>query len=479
MRTRSALSAAVIVSLLAGAVGARDDARRDQGFAVRMVKLGGFPGDPSILEHVKYCRELGFNALWVYGQEAGVWAKDRATVGPSLYPAFLDLTRWCRRHGMDVWVSINPVAESSGKFVFSEPEDQQRVLAFASLLREKADVRRIVVSFDDQPSGNRELADVFRYGDSAAPAHLELVARLAAELPKDVGLWLCAAAYCDAHLADGAGPYAKAFLAGLAALPPGVGIVWTGPKVVSPTITRADLLGAKTRLGGRPLLLYDNFPAYDDDVGDAMAMSLASLGGRDAGIRDVVAAYLATLSIPPAGARLTLLTIAEYLRDPEAYDSDAAAARAIKRLAGRDKEAATALGTQQIEWGGFLGRNYFPRDAINPELTARRLDDPAFVDSFTWTVARYPGRMAAIGRIADEPFRKEVLRMMRRRLAIARAVPLTIEYLERVRTRRADPAQTLAKIDAERRSWQGDPDAHRELELFLAAAGVPGAGGVR
>jgi len=43
------------------------------------------------------------------------------------------------------------------------------------------------------------VADIDRYGRSAAPAHLDLVRRVAARLPAGMGLWLCAAAYCDAR----------------------------------------------------------------------------------------------------------------------------------------------------------------------------------------------------------------------------------------------------------------------------------------
>jgi hypothetical protein len=449
-------------------------ARPEQGVAVRMVKLSGDPADARSLDHVRFCRKQGFNALWVYSHEVGVWTKERAPQGPTLNPSFLRLARWCRRHGMDLWVSLNPTVDSAGTFVFSDPDGERRLLAFATLLRKEAGVRRIVLSFDDLPTELRELADIFRYGLSTAPAHLDFVRRVSSSLPSDVALWMCASAYCDAHLGDGQGRYSKAFLAGLPALPREVGIVWTGPKALSPSITRADLEATRARLGGRRLLLYDNFPVNDDDRGDAMALILGALRNRDAGIRDVISAYLACPEIPLAGSRLSLLTTAEYLRDPTDYDPDAAAARAIARLAGRDPEARNALATQQLEWGGFIeGRNYWPRDAMNPELTASRLRDPAFVDSFTWTVERYPGRMAALERAADAAFRDDLLRVMRRRLAIAQAVPPTIDYLARVRAGRPDADEVLTVIADLRRSWADDTDAARVLDLFLSDAGVP------
>jgi hypothetical protein len=379
---------------------------------------------------------------------------------------------------MDLWVSINPVDETQGRFVFSDPDGERRLLAFVTLLQKKAGVRRIVLSFDDQPMTLHELSDIFRYGASSAPAHLDLTRRLASSLPGDVALWLCAAAYCDSNLGDGNGPYSKPFLAGLPSLPPEIGIVWTGPTVVSPTITRADLEATRARLDGRKLLLYDNFPVNDNGPDDTMALILGALRGREAGIRELVAAYLACPERPLASSRLSLLTTAEFLQDPAGYDPDAAAARAVARLAGRNPQAANALETQQLEWGGFVGSlNYWPREDANPLLAANRLYDPAFVESFTWTVARYPGRIAALEQAADAPFRDDLIRIMRRRLAIGRVMPLTVEYFARLRARRPDAQDVLARIADERRSWDGDPDAARILDLFLVAAQVPVIGG--
>ena len=451
-------------------------ARSETGFAVRMVKLAGDPADRATLDQVRFCRKQGFNALWVYSHEAGAWTKERAPGGPTLDPGFLRLARWCRWHRMDLWVSINPPADTAERFVFSDPDDERRLVAFVTLLRKKAGVRRVVLSFDDQPRELRELSDIFRYGLSTAPAHLDLVRRLAAALPPDIALWLCASAYCDAHLGEGEGLYSKPFLAGLAALPAGIGIVWTGPKVLSPTVTRSDLQATRARLGGRPLLLYDNFPINDDE-GDTMALILGALRGRDPGIRDVVAAYLACPEHPLAGSRLSLLTTADFLRDPEGYDPDAAAGRAIAKLSGPNPDAATALTTQQLEWGGFIeGRNYWPRDEMNPVVAAHRLKDPAFVESFTWTAARYPDRMAALAGLADVAFRDDLLKVMRRRLVIARAVPLTVDYLARVRAGRADADAALAPIVELRHASDDDPDAAHILDLFLAEAEVPMSG---
>jgi hypothetical protein len=470
MRRAIAGPAAVLVAVTASLA---------SGLPVRMVKLSGAPGRPEATEQLEFSRGLGFNALWVYGYQAGAWTRERAPRGPSVDPEFVTLARWCAAHGIELWVSINPVADSKG-IVFSEPGVERRAVSFFRKLRAEAGVRHVVVSFDDQPAQLEDLGDIFRYGASAAPAHLDFVRRVAAGLPDDADLWLCSAAYCDAHLGNGGGPYAKALLAGLPSIPSRIGIVWTGPEVVSKAITSEGMKATRARLGGRRLLLYDNFPTNDDGDRDAMALILGALRSREAGLRDVVDAYLACPGTPAAGSRLSLMTIADWLRDPEGYDPDAAAARAIARLAGADPAALRALTTQQLEWGGFIGgRNYWPRDEMNPSAAGARLNDPAFVDSFTWTADRYPERIMALWGLADHVFRDELLIRMRRRLAVAQAMPLAVDYLALMRARRPEAGEVLARIYAVRSRWTGDADALRVLDVFLAAVRIPPAEGPR
>jgi hypothetical protein len=429
-----------------------------------MVKLGGDPGDARVIAHVDFARSIGFNALWVYAAEAGRWTDGHVR----LTSDFKRLALRSRERGLSLCVSINPVADAHGRFVFSHAEGEDRIVRFASLL-ERAGVSDFVLSFDDQPTVLSELSDVDRYGRSAAPAHLDLVRRVASRLPPGMRLWLCASAYCDAHIGEGTGPYAKPFLEGLASLPSSVGIIWTGPQVVSVTITRAQIDAARARLGGRPMLLYDNFPMSDETPPNAFAMALIPLSGREPEIAGALAGYLACPTPQLGASRFSLLTIADFLRDPGRYEPKLARDKALTRLLGPNAPADTrfALDTQQIEWGQF------PRDPTSPISTAGRLHDPAFVDSFTWTAARYPGRIKALETLDDVPTREDLLRAMRRRLAVARALPLAIEYLARKDAGRADASEVLARLNAERAMWSSHREAAGALESFLNAAGIP------
>lgn len=440
-------------------------------FPVRMVKSGAMPGDQALLPHLRASSALGFNAVWFHGHQAGRWSPAAAPDGPRLDPKFLDVVSRSRDLGLRPWVSINPVAETGGAFVFTSREHRRRLLGFVRLLRREAGIRDFVLAFDDQPTTLKELRDVFRFGASAAPAHLDLARALRRALPRRATLWLAAAAYCDAHLGDGTGRYSAPFLAGLAELPERIGIVWTGPTVISPHIDRGEIERVRERLGGRPILLYDNYPVNDGGTRDALALILGPLRNRAPDLHEVVDVYLACPMAQLGASRLPLATIADYLADPASYDPEESWKRALERLAGDDVDARRALRVQAIEWGGWIGtRNYLPRDIDNPAIVARRLDDPAYTALFSWTVKRYPGRMRGLEGLADVAFRDDLLEMMARRLAVARAVPVVLELRRRAAEDRDDTGAMLDVLARQRGEAKGE-SAQAALDAFLDAAG--------
>jgi hypothetical protein len=441
-------------------------------FPWRAFKLWGSPADPAVREHAEFCSRLGFNAIWIYSYEAGRWDPVSAPRGPFLDPAFVDLAAWCRTRGVRLLVSVNPLSDTGGRFVFHARDGERRIRRFFRLLR-RAGVRDFVLSFDDLPVDLRDLGDIVRYGRSTAPAHLDLARRIERRLRGGERLWLCATTYCDAQLAAGRGPYAAAFLAGLPSLPVRVGLVWTGSAPISPAIVADGIRAARERLGGREILLYDNFAAIEGGY-DAIAAYLGPLRDRDPRLPEEVAVYMACPLYGPGASRLSMLTVADWLSSPTGYDADASWRRAIARLAGSDREAAEALRVQALEWRGWdSGRRFRPWDPVDPEEAAETLDDPALAAEWTWTVERYPARMAALSRLEDAPFRESLLDLMARRLAIARAVPPSIEYRARKRAGREDLAPLLQELRRQRAEIAGKPSVLRALDRFLEEAGIP------
>lgn len=109
-------------------------------------------------------------------------------------------------------------------------------------------VRHLGIAFDDVPPGGAELG----------ATHAGAVAAAVAALPQDI-LWSsCPVDYS----ASQATSYLSAFVAGL---PEPVLLMWTGPGIVAPTITSADVMKLTDDLGLAPsrVVLADNFPVND------------------------------------------------------------------------------------------------------------------------------------------------------------------------------------------------------------------------
>ncbi len=476
---RSARRTGILLSIalsLAGSVGpSRADERPSApAFPVRIVKIGGAPGAPETRAHLEFAASAGFNAVWVYSHDVGRWSAQGAPEGPYLDPAFVELARWCGGRGLRLFVSVNPIADSGGSFVFDDPEGARRIRGFFRLLRRTCGIRDFVLSFDDQERELRDPADIARFGKSAAAAHLSLARRVLRRTGRDGSVWLCAAAYSDWHLVDRRyAAYSLPFLAGLAELPARIGLVWTGPDTISESITRADVVAVRSKLGGRRILLYDNYPVNDDASGQALALILGPLRQRDPLLREVISAYLACPMTQLAASRLPLLTTADFLRDPDRYDPDESWARAIQRLAGDDPVALDAVKTQAMEWGGWVETmNYHPAEDSDPRALAEELDNPGLMATWGYTLRRYPERMQGIARATDEPFRNDVLAAMARRYAVSRVLPAVLQ----LRARRPPEGRTAAdlvdEIRRERASFQNDPNAAGALDAFLDAAGL-------
>jgi hyaluronoglucosaminidase len=141
-----------------------------------------------------------------------------------------------------------------------------------------------------------------------------------AQLPSSVRLLLVPTDYTSTT----ATPYLDELAAGL---PPDVGVAWTGPTVVCDRITVADALDRAAVLGGRPPVIWDNYPCNDTLMADQLF--LGPLRGRDPGLVDASSGYLANPLTQPRASLLPLTSTAAYLSgsDPDAAWSDEADAR--------------------------------------------------------------------------------------------------------------------------------------------------------
>lgn len=445
----------------------------DSPFGLRIVQAGGPIGDDAVRRHLEFSLSAGFNAVWFTGDQAGAWTEEQAPRRPELEDEFVELARGYVDRGIRPFVVVYPVAAMRGRFVFGDPDTSRRLGKFLRQLQRKARVRDVVVSFRGAPLRMEELSDLVEFGRTTARAHVDLVARLLHGPAPGTRLWLEPAVADDARLDDSGIAYSAALRDALRGLDPSVGIVWNGPQAASTSVAASDLARTRAKLGGRRLILEDRFPANQAGGRLALALVLGPLRHRDPEIASQVAGYLACPMNELGASRLSLMTVADFLRDPVGYDADTSEQRAVAGLAGGNSGALDALRTQVLEWGGWIGeRNYHTALTDNPEVAARALRDPAVVASWSWVTRRYPLRMSRLEQLADTTFRDDLLEVMARRLAVARAVPIVRELRARYGAGRSDVGSLVIQLRRERERAAEHGSAVLALDRFLAAAGL-------
>ena len=420
-------------------------------FDLRVVQLPG-PLDRADLEqHLAYLSALDFNAVWVQAHQI---AANPLGDPPEFNPAAQILAKACAERGMRVIVSVAPAVLVTERHAFSDDVVIEGLRRFARHLRRELRVSDLVLSFEDAPPKLTEIRDVLAYGRNAAAAHVDLAARLRSGLGRRTRLWFQPAGLFT-------GP-----------LPSSVGLIWQGSGAPARRVEAAEFDRLRVATGKRPTLLRDRYPANQAGPRMPLSHNLGPLRDRDAGLASRLTGHVSVAMEDWGASRLTLATAAEWLRDPARYQAKPAWEKAMKALAGDNVEALEALRTQALEWGGPIGGlNHHTAWTDNPAEAGGVLRDPALAARWKWTLTRYPDRMAAISGLADEPFRIELLEVMARRLAIARAIPTTREILARQSAGRSDLAGLIAELNR-LRGGTTPRSARQALERFLAVAGL-------
>src|SRR5262249_27768807 len=117
-----------------------------------------------------------------------------------------------------------------------------------------------------------------------------------------------------------------------AGVDPRVDLVWTGTKVVSPSIT-VDQAREWGQLLGRKPVIWDNFPVND---GIPWRLNLGPMRGRDAKLPDAVAGLFSNPMNQANASMIPLQTVADYLWNSVQYDPQASFRRALRDQYGDD-----------------------------------------------------------------------------------------------------------------------------------------------
>ena len=320
--------------------------------------IEGFYGPPwsheERLDVIAFCGRHGLNT-WVHAPKDDPYHRRRWR---DPYPdAELDrlaeLAAHAARHGVDFAWAIAP-----GLSIRHEDEDERRALAAKCAQVRDAGVHSFELLWDD-------------LDESPPPpeAQAELSNRFREEVLGGGRLVVCPQGYAGTERT----PYREAFGAALEAE---VVVYWTGPAVVSTSITRPELDEAVEAFG-HDLLLWDNYPVNDFAP---ERLFLGPLQGRDAALADGrLEGIVANGMLQAVPSKLPLATVAAYAADPAGYDAVRAFETALREHGAEVVEALRAL-------------------ARSPADVERPGDLAALVDALA------PGVDAATGVALVEPF---------------------------------------------------------------------------
>ena len=197
-------------------------------------------------------------------------------------------------------------------------------------------VKTFAVLFDDIPSRLAHSSDRRNFNNSLAAAEGTWLARLIAAQPpawKDVEWWLCPSYYTEDPLLERVfGRFEPRFLETLAqCLPAGIPCFWTGPSVVSRTISLAHVRRIAKAVQ-RPLLLWDNYPVNDLSMSDQL--HIGPLQGRDPLLPQIVRGYFNNPLLQAELSLIPLATCFDYAAAPLRYEPESAWERIIRQRFG-------------------------------------------------------------------------------------------------------------------------------------------------
>jgi len=188
------------------------------------------------------------------------------------------------------------------------------------------DIEYVGLFLDDIPLTFKYLEDKNRF-NSLGNAHNYIARKIFLELKKinpKIKLILCPTIYW--------GVFPRKYLIELSNnLPEEIIIMWTGKYVVSPTITEKDAINFGKIIKRKPFL-WDNYPVNDYNRG---RLHLGPFQGRSAKLIKHLSGYVANPMNEVEASKIPLITLSEYLKDPQNYNPEKAWRKAIKRITNK------------------------------------------------------------------------------------------------------------------------------------------------
>jgi hyaluronoglucosaminidase len=296
----------------------------------------GFFGPPWSMRHRAAMFEFGAVKgmnTYLYAPKDDPYHREkwRLPYPPNRWREMTRLIRLARSHSIDFVYGFHP-----GKgLLFTDERPLITLLEKAQRFYDIG-VRTFAVLFDDIPSQLSHRKDRKQFGGSLARAEGWWLAEILAHQPsgwKEVEWWICPSYYSeDPLLARVFGSFEPEFLERLQeTLPQSVACMWTGPQIVSKTITLGHARRIAKRLNRR-LILWDNYPV--NDLSMSAEMHLGPITGRDARLPQAVYGYLNNPLLQESLSFVPLATCFDYAARPDRYDPEKSWRRAVKERFG-------------------------------------------------------------------------------------------------------------------------------------------------
>jgi hyaluronoglucosaminidase len=292
-------------------------------FPVRGV-IEGFHGPPwsheERLDLVGFCARHDLNT-WVHAPKDDPYhrAKWREPYPDDELARLGELVTLCHKVGVDFAYAIAPGMD----ICYSHESEWERLLAKIEQVR-SVGVSHFQLLWDDVEHKLHCAEDEKLYGQAERPtgaAQAPFSNRFAREVEQPGPLVVCPMAYAQ----TGDGPYRRSFAPHL---DDGVVLYWTGPEVVSLAVTRDELDMSVHRYANHEHLLWDNFPVND---WEPTVLHLGPLRGRDPNLlHGSLRGIIANAMVQAVPSKLALATVADWARDPFAYDMLASYERALR-----------------------------------------------------------------------------------------------------------------------------------------------------
>jgi len=201
-----------------------------------------------------------------------------------------------------------------------------------------AGVRTFAILFDDIPSRLSNARDRRAFKNSLARAEGTWMAKIIAAQPASwsaVEWWICPSYYSEDTLLERVfGKFEPHFLETLAQyLPPNIPCFWTGPSVVSKSITLAHARRIAKKIK-RPLILWDNYPV--NDLSMANELHIGPLQGRDPRLPTYVYGYLNNPLLQEQLSFVPLATCFDYARAPAKYRAESSWTKIVRQRCGAE-----------------------------------------------------------------------------------------------------------------------------------------------